>query len=105
MCPAGSHTTSNSRGSSCSPTHTTVPRRTTRMVGATRVLAFAVDARKPFGVARLNLSIPDEVHNRARAAAGYAGVTLTEWVARVMAAAADDELAKRAEEERRRRGR
>jgi predicted HicB family RNase H-like nuclease len=56
-------------------------------------------------VARLNLSIPDEVHNRARAAAGYAGVTLTEWVARVMAAAADDELARRAEEERRRRGR
>lgn len=56
-------------------------------------------------MARVNLAIPDDVHNRARAAAGYAGVTLTEWVTRVMREAADSELAERAEEERRRRSR
>ncbi len=54
---------------------------------------------------RLNIAIPDDVHNRARAAAGYAGVSLTEWVTRVMAAAADEQLAERAEEERKRRSR
>lgn len=54
---------------------------------------------------RLNIAIPDDVHNRARAAAGYAGVSLTEWVTRAMRDAADRELAERAEEERRRRSR